>query len=66
MIMQMSIQLHISPKLYPVLRIVWKKTVIALSWLDKNKMVTNPKKFHIILLRKTQTNTSGEKANING
>ena len=41
-------------------------TGVALSWLENNEMIANPEKFHAILLRKNQTNTSGEQINING
>ena len=43
-----------------------KETGVALSWLENNEMTANPEKFHAILLRKNQTNTSGEPINING
>ena len=42
------------------------KSEVALSWLENNEMIANPEKFHAILLRKNQTNTSGEPINING
>ena len=43
-----------------------KETEVALSWLEKNAMIANPEKFQAILLRKNQTNTSGEEINIDG
>ena len=43
-----------------------KETGVALSWLENNEMIANPEKFHAILLRKNQTNTSGEQITING
>ena len=43
-----------------------KETGVALSWLKQNEMIANPEKFHSILLRKSRTNTSGEKINIDG
>ena len=39
---------------------------MALSWLENNEMIANPEKFHAILLKKNETNTSGEQINING
>ena len=39
---------------------------MALSWLENNVMIANPEIFHVILLRKNQTNTSGEPINVNG
>ena len=43
-----------------------KETGVALSWLETYEMIANPEKFHAILLKKNQTNTSGEQINING
>ena len=43
-----------------------QETGVALSWLENNEMIANPEKFHATLLRKNQTNTSGEPVNING
>ena len=37
-----------------------KETGIALSWLEQNEMIANPKQFHAIILRKNKTNTNGE------
>ena len=38
----------------------------ALTWLKQNQMIANPEKFHALLIRKDQTNTSGENFNIQG
>ena len=43
-----------------------KETGVALSWLENYEMISNPEKLHAILLKKNQTNTSGEKIHING
>ena len=43
-----------------------KEAGIALTWLKHNQMIANPEKFHVILLRKDRTNTSGETLNIKG
>ena len=43
-----------------------KETEVALSWLENNEMIANPEKFHAILLKKNQTNTSGVPINISG
>ena len=40
--------------------ILGKETGVALTWLKQNEMIANPEKFHALLLRKNQTNTSGE------
>ena len=37
-----------------------KETGIALSWLEQNEMIANPKQFQAIILRKNKTNTNGE------
>ena len=39
---------------------------VALTWLKQNQMIASPKKFHALLIRKDQTNTSGENFNIQG
>ena len=46
--------------------ILERETGVALSWLEQNEMIANPEKFQAILLRKNQTNTSGEEINTNG
>ena len=49
-----------------LINIMEKETGVALNWLKQNEMIANPEKFHVLLLRKNQTNTSGEQINING
>ena len=39
---------------------------VALTWRKQNQMIANPEKFHALLIRKDQTNTSGENFNIQG
>ena len=39
---------------------------IALTWLKQNQMIANLEKFHALLIKKDQTNTSGENINIQG
>ena len=34
-----------------------------MNWLMQNHMIANPEKFHTILVRKDQTNTSRENLN---
>ena len=43
-----------------------KETGVASSWLENNEIIAIPEKFRAILLRQSQTNTSGEPINING
>ena len=38
---------------------------VALSLLTENQVIANPEKFHAILIKKDQTNLSGENLNIN-
>ena len=40
--------------------IVEKETGVALTWLEQNEMIANPKEFNTLLLRKNKTNRSGE------
>ena len=44
------------PKLVKVLE---EEASNALSWLDQNKMIANPNKFHALFVKKDQTDTSG-------
>ena len=39
---------------------------VALTWLKDNQMIANSEKFHALLNRKDQTNTSGENFSIQG
>ena len=57
---------YFSESMPDLVRTLEKETEVALSWLENNEMMANPEKFHAILLRKNQTNTSGEPINING
>ena len=56
---------YFSKSMPDLVNILEKETGIALSWLEQNEMIANPEKFHALLLRKNQTNTSGEQININ-
>ena len=51
------------PHLFNILE---KETGVVLTWQEQNEMIANPRKFHTLVLRKNQTNTSGEQINING
>ena len=39
---------------------------LAVNWLKQNQMIANPEKFHAMLIKKDQTNLSGENLNIKG
>ena len=43
-----------------------KEAGLALNWLKQNQMIANPETFHASLIRKDQTNTSGENLILNG
>ena len=45
---------------------VLKEAGVVLIWLKQNQIVASPEKFYVILLRKDQTNKSGESLSING
>ena len=57
---------YFSESMPDLVKTLEKETGVALSWLENNEMIANPEKFHAILLKKNQTNTSGEPINING
>ena len=57
---------YFSDSMSALVNILEKETGVALTWLEQNEMIANPEKFHAFLLRKTETNTSGEQINING
>ena len=56
---------YFSKSMPDLVEILENETGVALSWLEQNEMIANPENFHAILLRKNQTNTIGEKININ-
>ena len=39
---------------------------ISLEWLKNNDMIANPEKFHALLIRKDQSDTSGVNISIQG
>ena len=57
---------YFSKSMPNLVNILEKETWVALAWLVQNEMIADPKKVHTLLLRKNQTNTSGEQINING
>ena len=57
---------YFSKSMPDLVNILEKETGVALSLLEQNEMLATPEKFHALLLRKSQTNTSGEQINING
>ena len=51
---------YFSKSMPDIVDILERETGVALSWLEQNEMIASPEKFHAILLRKNQRNTSGE------
>ena len=49
-----------------LVRALEEESGVALDWLKENHMIVNPSKFHALLIKKDQTNTSGEKISIRG
>ena len=49
-----------------LMRILEGETCVALTWLILRLMFMNPSKFHTPLIKKYQTNSSGEKITIEG
>ena len=64
--MQMIILWLFSKTFSNLIGVLEKEAGVALNWLNQNQMIANPEKFHAILIRKDQTNTSGENLIING
>ena len=48
-----------SKSLPDLVKVLENETDSALSWLEQNEMIANPNKFHALVVKKDQTNTSG-------
>ena len=57
---------YFSKTLSNLIEVLEEEAGVALTWLKQNQMIANPEKFHALLIRKDQTNTSGENFNIQG
>ena len=57
---------YFSKTLSNLIGVLEEEAGVALTWLKQNQMIANPEKFHVLLIRKDQTNTSGENFNIQG
>ena len=57
---------YFSKTLSNLIEVLEEEAGVALTWLKHNQMIANPEKFHALLIRKDQTNTSGENVNIQG
>ena len=57
---------YFSKTLSNLVEVLEEEAGVALTWLKQNQMIANPEKFHALLIRKDQTNTSGENFNIQG
>ena len=57
---------YFSKTLSNLIEVLEEEAGVALTWLKQNQMIANPEKFHALLIKKDQTNTSGENFNIQG
>ena len=57
---------YFSKTLPNLIGVLEQEAGVALTWRKQNQMIANPEKFHALLIRKDQTNTSGENFNIQG
>ena len=55
-----------SKTLSNLIEVLKEEAGVALTWLKQNQMITDPEKFHALLLSEKQTNTSGGDFNIQG
>ncbi len=63
----MTIPLHTSPTISPnVINVLGKDASIALNWLVKNEMIANHEKFHALIVKKDQSDTTGSCISIQG
>ena len=49
-----------------LVRILEQESNVAIDWLERNKMIANPYKFHAVLVTKGRDDTTGEKLMIQG
>ena len=49
-----------------LIKILEHESSIAISWLNENKMIANPEKFHAIVVKKNRANNSNINVSING
>ena len=57
---------YFSKTLSNLIGVLEEEAGVALTWLKQNQMIANPEKFDALLIKKDQTNTSGENFNIHG
>ena len=57
---------YFSETLSNLIEVLEEEAGAALTWLKQNQMIANPENFHALLIRRDQTNTSGENFNIQG
>ena len=57
---------YFSKTLSNLIEVLEEEAGVALTWLKQNQMIANPEKFHALLIRKDETNTSGENFDIQG
>ena len=57
---------YFSKTLSNLIGVLEEEAGVALTWRKQNQMIVNPEKLHALLIRKDQTNASGENFNIQG
>ena len=57
---------HSSKTMSDLVDVLEGEATISLEWLKNNDMIANPEKFHALLIRKDQSDTSGVNISIQG
>ena len=57
---------HFSKAMPDLVRVLENETNVVLTWLDCNKMIANPDKFHALLVRKDRDDTTGQNITFQG
>ena len=57
---------YFSKTMPDLVRVLENDTNVALTWLDSNKMIANPDKFHALLVRKDRDDTAGQNITFQG
>ena len=55
---------YFSKTIPDLVNVLEKESKTALNWLENNHMIANPEKFHALIVKKNQENTSGQLINI--
>ena len=57
---------YFSKTIPDLVRVLENETKVALTWLDSNKIIANPDKFHALLVRKDGNDTTGKNITFQG